>query len=308
MQLDAKLSQEWEKMDQVKQTKQDDENLGDEMRDDSVLRQTTYKGVNLIAHWLNPKREQQLSTKKSIVNGHYLKEANQQTMREFLLANVQILEKLLIFITHAIAFKDMKSNYTILMAVQRLVPDFMTEQFLPSDQAAVVREYISTEMLKSAITCLHNGYFADQQQYYAQLIATIWLSYGLPMHVPAAEGAPAHDRPALTSTPRDVILSLPGMTEGNVDKASEQLLKEGTSGGSRSKKLRAIILTLLEGVRGVRISELGKIDTKQQQSKLLEKYKQREMLGMQGVQENGQEQQANGPDVDLGGVSDMFAT
>ncbi|KAJ9611240.1 karyopherin [Cladophialophora chaetospira] len=308
VQLDVKLSREWEKMDEIKQTKQDDENLGDEMRDDSVLRQTTYKGVNLVAHWLNPKREQQLSTKKSIVNGYYLKETSQQTMREFVLGNVQILEKLLIFITHAMAFKDMKSGYTILMAAQRLVPDFVTEHFLPNDQAAAVREYISNDMLKSAITCLHNGYFADQQQYYAQLIATIWLSYGLPMHVPAAEGVPPHDRPALTSTPRDVILSLPGMSEAKADKASEQLLKEGGPGGSRSKKLRAIILTLLEGVRGVRISELGKIDTKQQQSKLLEKYKQREILGMQGVQENGQEQQANGPEVDLGGVADMFAT
>ncbi|ETI25101.1 hypothetical protein G647_04472 [Cladophialophora carrionii CBS 160.54] len=307
-QMDTKLSQEWEKMGQLKQTKHDDENLGDEMRDDSVLRQTTYKAVNLIAHWLNPKREQQLSTKKSIVNGSYLKEADQQTMREFLLSNVQILDKLLTFITHAIAFKDMKSSYTMLMAVQRLVPDFASEQFLASDQAGAVREFISTEMLKTAITCLHDGYFADQQQYYAQLIATIWLSYGLPAHVPATEGTPAHDRHALTSTPRDVIMSLPGMTEAKVDKAAGQLLKEGAGGSSRAKKLRAIILTLLEGVRGVRVSELGKIDTKQQQSKLLEKYKQREMLGMQGVEDHGHGRQDGTAETDLAGVADMFAT
>ena len=47
------------------------------------------------------------------------------------------------------------------------------------------------------------------------------------------------------------------MTEAKVNEAAAQLLKEGAS-GSRSKKLRAIILSLLEGVRGVRVSELGK--------------------------------------------------
>jgi exportin-5 len=307
-QMDTKLSQEWDKMGQLKQTKHDDENLGDEMRDDSVLRQTTYKAVNLVAHWLNPKREQQLSTKKSIVNGNYLREASQQSMRGFLLSNVQILDKLLTFVTHAIAFKDTKSSYTMLMAVQRLVPDFASEQYLAGDQAGAVREFISTEMLKTAISCLHDGYFADQQQYYAQLIATIWLSYGLPTHIPATEGTPAHDRHALTSTPRDVIMSLPGMTEAKIDKAAGQLFREGAGGSSRSKKLRAIILTLLEGVRGVRLSELGKIDTKQQQSKLLEKYKQREMLGMQGVGENGQGHQGGTEEADLAGVADMFAT
>ena len=98
------------------------------------------------------------------------------------------------------------------------------------------------------------------------------------------------------------------MTEAKVDKAAGQLFKEGAGGGSRLKKLRAIILTLLEGVRGVRVSELGKIDTRQQQSKLLEKYKQREMLGMQGVEANGQEHQGGAAEVDLGGVTDMFAT
>ncbi|EXJ94682.1 hypothetical protein A1O1_03079 [Capronia coronata CBS 617.96] len=303
-QMDTKLSSEWVKMDQRKQTKQEEENLSEEMRDDSVLRQTTYKAVNLVAHWLNPKREQQLSTKKSIVNGNYLAQGgNQQTMREFLLSNVRILEKLLVFVTHALAFKDTRSCYTMLGAVQRMVPEFAFDQFISGQEAAAVREFVSTDMLKTAITCLNDGYFADHQQHYAQLIATIWLAYGLPVHVPATETAPAHERPPLTSTPRDVILSLPGMTDAKVDKAAAQLVQEGL--GARSKKLRAIILSLLEGVRGVRVSELGKIDMRQQQSKILEKYKQRELLGMQGVEDRGAGNADDG--VDLGGVADMFA-
>ena len=310
VQMDSKLSAEWEKMGQRKQNKQEDEDLSDEMRDDSVLRQTTYKAVNLVAHWLNPKREQQLSTKKSVVNGNYLIEGNKQTMREFLLSNIQLLDKLLMFVTHAIAFKDTKSSYTMLLAAQRLVPDFASERLVGGQEAVAVRDFISTEMLKTAITCLHDGYFADQQQYYAQLIATIWLSYGLPTHVPATEGTPAHDRPALTSTPREVILSLPGITEQKVDNAAAQLLKEGSTGGARPKKLRAMILSLLEDVRGVRISELGKIDTRQQQSRILERYKQRNMLSMPGVEDAGQGNTTGTGDdgVDLGGVADMFGT
>ncbi|RVX75416.1 hypothetical protein B0A52_00769 [Exophiala mesophila] len=303
-QLDTKLTEEWAKMDQRQSTKGDDENLGDEMRDDSVLRQTTYKGVNLVTYWLNTKREQQLTSKKSIVNGNYLSQDNQQSMREFLLSNTQILDRLLVFITHAIAFKDTKCAYNMLMAATRLVPDFGNDQYISGEVAEAVRGFISSDMLKTAITCLNDGYFADHQQHYAQLIATIWMSYGLPVHVPASETGPAHDRPALTSAPRDVILSLPGMTEAKVDQAAAQLLQEGSGGSGKHKKLRAIVLSLLEGVRGVRLSELGKIDMRPQQSKILEKYKQRELLGMQGLEESHHVNTDDGPD--LGGVADMF--
>lgn len=306
-QMDAKLSNEWVKMTERKQTKHDEENLNEEMRDDSVLRQTTYKAVNLVAHWINPKREEQLSSKKSIVNGNHLTQGHQQTMREFILSNLHILDRLIVFVTHSLAFRDTRSCVTMLGAAQRLVLSFASDQFLSGQEAAAVREFLSTDMLKTAITCLNDGYFADQQRDYAQLIAMIWLSYGLPAHVTASETTPAHDRPALTATPRSVILSLPGMTEEKVDKAAAQLLQEG-AGGPRSKKLRAIILSLLEGVRGVRLSELGKIDMRQQQSRILEKYKQRELLGMQDV-EGGQSGGSGAVDdgVDLGGVADMFA-
>ncbi|KAH0845649.1 putative Karyopherin [Fonsecaea pedrosoi] len=312
VQMDIKLSTEWEKMNQRKQNKHDEENLSDEMRDDSVLRQTTYRAVNLVAHWLQPRREQELSSKKSIVNRNYLTDGTQQTMRDFLLSHVHLLEKLLVLINHALAFKDMKSSYQMLMTAHRLVPEFASDRFVSGDEAAAVREYISTDMLKTAITCLNDGYFADQQVYYAQLIATIWLSYGLPNHVPATETTPAHERPSLTPTPRDVILSLPGMTEAKVNHASTLLLKEASL-GNRSKRLRAIILALLEGVRGVRVSELGKIDTRQQQSKILEKYKQREMLSMQGVEDGGRKVVGGGGGIgddgaDLAGVADMFGS
>src|SRR5262249_30190159 len=99
--------------------------------------------------------------------------------------------------------------------------------------------------------------------------------------------------------------SLPGMTEGRVAIAATQLVQEGLTG--KPKKLRAIVLSLLEGVRGVRVSELGKIDVRQQQSKILEKYKQRELLAMQGIEDGVHAPGVDADDrVDLGGVADMF--
>ena len=302
VQMDSKLSAEWQKVDEQKQNKHDEENLSDEMREDSVLRQTTYRAVNLVSNWLEPNREAQLSTKKSIVNGAHLTNGRVQSMRDFVLSNRRVLEPLLMFMTHSLTYKDTKAAQTMMKPALSIVPQYASNRYLRDEEAAAVREFISTEMLKAAITSLNDGYFADYQQYYAQLIALIWSSYGLPTHVPAVENQAAHERPPLTQTPRDVLLSLPNMTEDKVNAAAEQLLREGPN--PKTKKLRAIMLSLLEGVRGVRISELYKLDTKQQRSKILEKYRQRESLGMQGVDEG---QKANGNDgVDLGGVADMF--
>lgn len=298
--MDTKLVGEWENLATRKQAAQDSENLGDEMRDESVLRQTTYKAVNMVSLWLSPRREFELAAKKSIVNGqHFTNGDKSQTMSEFVLSNQRVLEPLLVFTTHALTFKDTKATQTMILTAQRIIPAFIHENYLQGDSAASVREYISTEMLKAAITALHDSHFADYQQYYAHLIANIWLAYGLPAHVPASEGHPAHDRPPLTQTPQNVLMSLPNMTDAKVTAAAEKLLKEGING--KSKKLRAIVLHLLEGVRGVRISDLGKIDTRAQQSRILEKYKQRESLGMQGVENRAE---TEGPD--LGGVADMF--
>ena len=98
-QIDNKLVSEWQKIDQQKQIKHDEENLSDEMRDDSVLRQTTYKAVNMASAWLDPRREDQLSAKKTIVNGNHLTDSqSSQSMRNFVLSNTQVLEPLLAFL------------------------------------------------------------------------------------------------------------------------------------------------------------------------------------------------------------------
>lgn len=299
VQIDRKCTSEWEKVysRSASETQQQaNGELSDEMRDESVLRQMTTRAVNIVTSWIDGAREAKLTSAKRIVN------KTNHSLRNFVLGNRTILEPLLMFCTHAIGYKDTKTCSTMVPMLHKFVPAFSTEAHLQGSDAAAVREYISTDMLKAAINSLNDGYFADYQHQLAVLIALIWLSYGLPAHVAATETQPAHDRPPWTGTPRNVLLSIPGLEQDKVDDAANQLAQITLAGSSR--RMRAVVLKLLESVRGIRVSELGKIDNKQERSSLLEKYKQRDALGMQSVEESAITNDSEG--VDLGGVADMF--
>ncbi|KAJ9655638.1 karyopherin [Neophaeococcomyces mojaviensis] len=310
-QIDSKCTPEWDKIaqrassststqDQQEHDLAANGDLSDEMRDESVLRQMTYKAVNMVTLWIDPNRELKLSGSKRVVN-HLSSSAS---MRDFILSSPTILEPLLLFCTHAISYKDTKSCATIVSSLHRFVAAFSTEVHLQGADAMAVREFISLEMMKASINSLNDGYFADYHGNVAILIAEIWLSFGLPAHIAATETSPAINRPAWTDTPRNVLLSIPGIDPAKVDRAARDLTDLGLAGSGR--KFKAIILRLLENVRGVRVSELGKIDNKAERSGLLEKYKQRDALGMQGVEDEGR-RNGESDGVDLGGVADMFA-
>ena len=117
-----------------------------------------------------------------------------------------------------------------------------------------VREFISTEVLKACITSLHDAYFVDLQRDLAQLAAVIITTYS-----------------NKTETPRRVLRSLPLMTDEKVDRAVQQLVKTPQN----SRQQRALVLDLLAGLRGVSVSEQGKIekpDTKKLRSAMRQKY------------------------------------
>ncbi|KAK5075542.1 karyopherin [Lithohypha guttulata] len=299
LQIDRKCTSEWQKVHAKtagEAQQQVNGDLSDEMRDESVLRQMTTKAVNIVTSWIDGNREVKLSTAKRVVN------RADTSFRNFVLGNRTILEPLLMFCTHSIGYKDTKTSSTIIPVLQKFVPAFSTEVHLSGSDAAAVREFISTEMLKAAINSLNDGYFADYHQHLAVLIALIWLSYGLPAHIAATETQPAHHRPPWTDTPQNVLLSIPGVDRVQVDRTGMQLAVLGLAGKQRT--MRALILKLLENVRGVRMSELGKIDNKQERSSLLEKYKQRNLLGMQAAVDAERANLKDG--VDLEGVADMF--
>lgn len=159
------------------------------------------------------------------------------------------------FCTHVIGMRDGRSCGIMLRVFRSIVPEFAVTDDnqqpakgnghtlnqsaeISAETASVIREYISSDVIKACITSIHEPYFVDLQKELASLMATIVVSYV-----------------RLTSTPRDVLLSLPNMNPADVDWTIEYMLKETT--GSRAQ--RAAVLDLLRDLKGVSISEMGKL-------------------------------------------------
>ncbi|KAK0857167.1 karyopherin [Friedmanniomyces endolithicus] len=258
--LDAKISQEWEAIGAAhdRNASEADE-LGDEMRVESVLRQLTFSMVSFVPFLLEYDRQQQQPTPPlrngtAATNGsshHHHAPARHPTLSEIVLSDPSVLEPLMLFCTHALRMRDTRCCTIICKAFRTIIPLFQAPT-TPNptspptissfnnnnDNAAQVREFISTAVLQSCITSLHDPYFADMQKDLASLIAHVILLY-----------SPS------TDTPREVLCSLPDMTVARVEKAFARI---GKAGGSE-RVLRAVVLELLEGVRGVGIYEAGRI-------------------------------------------------
>lgn len=175
--------------------------------------------------------------------------ANRVPPRVFSLHNPQVLKAILLFCTHVLRVRDTRSCSSIARILHSLVPEFVGH----SPVGIEVREFFATEVLKACITSLHDPYFVDTQKDLADLIATIVTTYS-----------------EKTDTPRMILLSLP-LDFDRVDRTIHVL--SGTSENSRQQ--RALILNLLAGVRGLSISEQGKVpkpDMKKMRSAMQEKY------------------------------------
>lgn len=294
--LDSKASVEWEKIEhRTREEAAGRVSLDEEMRDESILRQMTYSSVMLVVGLLDPHRpsesrrcrasENSLLTNRctdppgpettngTVPNG--LAHVEHGNVRSFILGTPEILKPLILFCTHAIRMRDTRSCSLITRVLGSLVPEFETMGPIDTE----VREFVSTEVLKACITSLHDSYFVDLQKDLAQLIASIIIIY-----VPR------------TDTPKQILLSLPSMPPEKIDRAIQKLYKAHQN----TRQQRAIVLDLLEGLRGVSISEQGKIaksDPKKVRSAIQERYMTVD------VQADGQEKQ---PSPYLGGVADMF--
>ena len=170
--------------------------------------------------------------------------------------------------------RDTRACSLIAKVLRSIVPEFAGDGPVEAD----VREFVSTEVLKACITSLHDPYFVELQKDFAQLIASILISY-----------TPRTERP------KEILLSLPGMDAERLSRAIRQLLKAPQN----TRQQRAIVLDLLEGFRGVAIHEQGKLpkpDAKRLRSALQEKY--------MTVDVQANEKREASPD--LGGVAAMF--
>lgn len=176
-----------------------------------------------------------------------------------------IVEPLLLFCAHAIRMHDGRCCGVVLRVFRSIVPEFHMVETVPPEHgsaagrdpaqkgtahgqvdnfpvpqatANAVREFISNEVLKACITSLHEPYFVDVQKDIGSLIAYI-LVYFSP----------------LTSTPKEVLLSLPDMKAHEVDHTIANLMRPGLS----ARQQRAMVLDLLKDLKGVSISEMGKL-------------------------------------------------
>lgn len=209
---------------------------------ESVLRQLTYSAVCFVAFLLEhdrPPPNQQQS------NGNATHA--QPTLADLVLSDASVLEPLMMFCTHALRMRDTRCCTTICKVFSTIVPLF-TSDAAPAPQ---VREFICTEVLKACITSLNEPYFVDMQRDLASVIAQVLSLYS-----------------PLTSTPREVLCSLPDMD--NAARVDADLRK--VSMVSSARQQRALVLEMLRNVRGQSIYEAGRIERSVQKPKVPQQY------------------------------------
>ena len=243
--MDEKICGAWDAVIATRQSASDGR-LDSEMLAESILRNVSHEAVGFFSAALAGRKEHITDQLR-----------NYPGRRAVLVSELPILEPLLVFFSHMLRVQDTRCITLATSTLRDLVPDFVTEDrhVLPityegpgpefaieSETAAQVREFYCTEVLRAAITSLHEPYFVDVQRELCLLIATI-----------IAQFSPK------TSTARDTLSQLPGMSSEKLDSAITSIVE---AKGDRDR--RGLALQLLENVRGVGIHEMGKLNPRKQ--------------------------------------------
>ncbi|KAK4244668.1 armadillo-type protein [Corynascus novoguineensis] len=253
-QMDNKISSEWEKLGQREAVRAAGEELTEEMKAESILRQLTYSAVLMVADVLDPARVAAPPASEDKPEDAASR-AKYPPLRKFCLMNPSIAVPLLVFCSHAIRMHDGRCCGVVLRVFRSIIPEFSPsgipkpiralaqteplEEFpVPEETAREIREFISTEVMKAAISSLHDPYFVDSQRDLGAVIAHILAYYA-----------------SLTPTPRNILISLPNIKPEDVDRTIQQVSQPGM----HSRQQRALVLELLEDLKGVSISEMGKL-------------------------------------------------
>lgn len=174
--------------------------------------------------------------------------------------NSSVIEPLLVFMAHAIVMHDGRCCGVVLRVFRSIIPEFRnvnpgsqrlpqaetpskhapaSDNFpIPDETANAVREFISTDVLKACITSLHDPYFVDLQRELGNVMAAIIANYS-----------------PLTQTPRDVLCSLGSMKHEEVDGCIANIARAA----SNPRQQRGHVLDLLKDLKGVSISEMGRL-------------------------------------------------
>ncbi|KAL7951192.1 armadillo-type protein [Trichoderma barbatum] len=264
-QMDAKINSEWAKLEQQQTVVADgDAELKEEMKSESILRQVTYTAVVLVADFLDPTKPNSPTLKSQAQNSDEHNDSGEAypSLRKFCLSHQQIIEPLLLFCMHGIRMRDIRCCGMLLRLFISLVPEFHSAPGhgskktqttsdgpgasgaadaspVPSEIASAVREYISSDVMRACITSFHEPYFVDVQKELASLIATVVVYYS-----------------TITSTPTDVLLALPNVNPAELERLNAYVAKPG----SHTRQQRAIVLEFLKDLKGVSVSEMGKLN------------------------------------------------
>lgn len=283
-QMDAKCSSEWEKLSHRQIATRDEENLTEEMKEESILRQLTHAAVMMVGGFLDPARQSNAlhlssfsvltildpptAAETAKTASTYVAENNPSSaypsMRKFCLTSPTILEPLLLFCTHAIRMRDTRCCGVVLRVFRSIIPDFAASN--DTQFSASIREFISTEVLRECISSLTESYFVDLHKDLAQLIASILICYS-----------------QVTETPRSVLLSLQGIDPAAVDKCINYVMRQGV----QARQQRAIVLDLLREHKGVSISEQGRISktasvVRKERSKMQQEFMKEQPVATEG--------------------------
>lgn len=294
--LDTKISTEWDTLNRQITQAGDQDNLGDEMKNESILRQLTHSAVMLVSLLLedvrlgtNTSRSKQLQQQKELAAFNELQSvlttltlsadtssssassaatAKEQRMATFILSTPSVFEPVLIFCRTVIRVRDTRC-VTLVSRVLRGAAPHLKEH-------GPARGYLCCDVLQAAITSLHESPFVDAQKDLAALIANIIL-----LDAPQAHA---------------IILSLPGLSNrpDKVDRAFSHIQSVASE-----RQQRGVVLDLLSGVRGVSIHEQGKIGRPERQKKV---QVQEQYMAV----EQGPATIKRGGSPELGGLADMF--
>ncbi|GAB7365831.1 hypothetical protein MBLNU230_g7163t1 [Neophaeotheca triangularis] len=223
--LDAKITAEWDTIREAGEREAEGDELTDEMRTESTLRQLTFSMTSFVPFLL--------AFGKQPGSGAHANGPPPSPIRAMVLSDPAILEPMMMFCTHALQMRDTRCCTTVTKVFRDLIPTFKDD----APPAPQVREFICTEVLKACITSIHDPYFHDIQRDLATVIANMLVIY--------------FDK---TETPARILMSLPNMSVSAVTDALNKLRKTASE-----RQQRAIVLSLLEAVRGLSIYESGSV-------------------------------------------------
>lgn len=251
-QINRKLSDEWNIVYQHTAQAAAENQLGDEMKSESILRQLTYSALMQLYNCLDPER--------SHIDDVWSKSTDADhpdaKMDKFIMTSPEILEPIFALLNSGLRFRDTRTVQKVIDCIRIIMPHFR--------EPSPAHDFLCSEVLRNAIHSFHEPFFVDSQRDLLKLITEL-IRFG-------------------GTIQQQIILSLTGL---EMDREKAQKMIEQIYGESNDKKSRALVWELLSSIRGVSIHEMGKIQIAQPKKKEKREFMDTEGDPAQQIQRGG---------------------